>query len=176
MSELTTIRELLDAGTGIGVLASAIEQASIFTWDRFGRFGKADDGARRRILDLLAAEHAWRLAPEPGSMAPMDAAFDANVDEFSTFGWPAGELPDLAALASGIDSRPQPQSKAGQTKARDTALVAVAALMREAGMDTGRGAAARICEAVERIGATMSQDTARQLLKDMDDALERRSR
>lgn len=175
MSELVTLRHLLEQGTNIGAIATAIEQLGIWGWDRFGRFGLVSDAYKAGALDILALEHHWQVWHEPG-ISPLEQALGEEIDVFSSFGWRTDRLPDFAALETGLDTRPQTSAHArsAATKARDTVLLVVAGLMREAGIEAGRGAAVRLCEAVDRVGASMSQDTARQLLKDMDEALQRR--
>ena len=69
------------------------------------------------------------------------------------------------------------RAKAAKTRADDTLLVLVAALAKEARINIGeRGAAVRIAEATERAGAPVHQDTIRDIIKRIDDALEKRSR
>lgn len=65
-------------------------------------------------------------------------------------------------------------SSSGETKKRDSLLVIIAALAEEAGIDIERGAAVSIKRAVHELGASMSEDTIRKVLKEIPEALERR--
>lgn len=66
-------------------------------------------------------------------------------------------------------------TSSGQTKKRHSLLVIIAALAGKAGIDLKHGAAVRIKEAVEELGASMSEDTIRGILSEVPEALERRS-
>lgn len=68
------------------------------------------------------------------------------------------------------------QRRGAQTKARDTLLLIVGALCQELQISEKRGAAVRIAEAVERTGATVTEDIIRGVLKEIPDAIERRTK
>ncbi len=73
----------------------------------------------------------------------------------------------------GMDER----HKGAERKRLDSALVIIAALAREATLDlNARGASKRIVEAVQRMGATIDEDTVRGTLPEIRTAVERRTK
>lgn len=88
-----TLGELIKSKISVGTLASAIEQYGIYTWDRFGRFGKACDADRERALDLLEAQHKWEADPDAercdDPRSPLEQYNDLWDSPFDRFGWAA---------------------------------------------------------------------------------------
>jgi hypothetical protein len=80
--------------------------------------------------------------------------------------------------SSDQNSRSQPGGKANLgSKERNTLLILIAALCREAKVDyKQRGISAAIQKMTEEIGAPVSDDTINRVLKQIDSALESRSR
>lgn len=75
-----------------------------------------------------------------------------------------------ASRQSDVD-RPLP------TRSRNTMLVVIAALCAKSGIDfQARGAASRIVEAVERLGATLTDDTIKKMLDEIPEAIEVRTK
>ncbi len=58
-----TLASLIDEKTSIATLASAIEQEGIFTWDKYGRWGKASIDDENRALHLLEIYYKWEETP-----------------------------------------------------------------------------------------------------------------
>lgn len=180
-SPFLTINDILEGRTPIGVVATAIERHGVFTWDRFGRFGLADDKAKTRVLDALADIYAYsysylirHLGDEP---AYMEKEKDAAIITLQYHGWYSDQCPDFDAIRAGLDMREQPQRKGADTRSRDTMLVLIAAMAGEAGVDLNkRGAAQRIAELTEHNGAPVDGDTVRTVLKLIPEAMDRRTK
>jgi len=165
--------DLLELGYPVGTLASAVENG-IYTWDRFGRFLLADENARHIALDALAAEYAWQAGGRIG-LPPREVASGLG-SPYSVFGWRTDKLPDLDAIGRGIDQTPSPPRQSSETKKYNSALIVVAALCEKAGINhSERGTAQRIVEATELIGAKLSPATVLTILKQIPDALARRT-
>lgn len=85
----------------MATLATAIEQHGIYTWDRFGRFGLANDADKNKALCLLEVQYEWecdagaRYSSDPRSPLDQCKGFD---NPFSQFGWPDAVIPDFANL------------------------------------------------------------------------------
>lgn len=183
----STLFDLLTVDTSVGALASCIEKFGIYCWDRYGRFGPANEANTARALDLLAEAYTRRFAVETEQW--IELAFTEEPIERPSlfdFGWFDDDIPTLEMIARDIEAesnkqgepeRKTPQRRGAETKSRDTLLTIIAALSEQAGIDpSGRGAAARIAEAVERIGATIGDDTVRAVLKEIPNAVDRRSK
>jgi hypothetical protein len=86
-------------GISVGTLASAIEQSDIYTWDRFGRFGKAFPADVAEALDLLAMQYKWEADPEAvrreDPRSPLDQCDGDWENPFARFGWAKGVTPDF---------------------------------------------------------------------------------
>lgn len=71
----------------------------------------------------------------------------------------------------------RPQTKSAQKRVQNTLLTIIGALCHSAGIEaTGRGAAARIKELTEIVGAPIDDDTIRNILKQVPEAIEARSK
>jgi len=94
-----TISQLVGCGTSIATLATAIEKDGVYTWDRFGRFGKASDEDKALALDLLEAQYKWASDPEADRRedprSPMDQCEGDWTNPFERFGWAAEVEPDF---------------------------------------------------------------------------------
>ena len=84
----------------------------------------------------------------------------------------------MQLLKSSRERQENHQSKSERplsTRSRKTLLTIIAALCNEAGIGyQDRGAAKRISELTDEIGASVSDDTVRKILGDIDDAIESR--
>ncbi|NMF99910.1 hypothetical protein GPA27_21280 [Aromatoleum toluolicum] len=80
--------------------------------------------------------------------------------------------------AAGTVRTPDAQLPRGaETRKRDTLLCILAAMADQAGIDPSeRGAAARVAEWTEHIGAPVSEDTVRNVLKSIPEATQRRTK
>ena len=184
------IRDFLEGGldhreVSIGVLATVIEQKGIYTWDRFGRFGKAQKEAENDILDLLARIHQYEYDGD-GCVGhyqhPLDEAASLPWDPFSLFGWPITEKPDFEELAKQSKtaiSYPKPQAKTAATKTHNTYLLIIGALCNKLGADYNcgeRGAAVKIQKLIQEIGANCDDGTIRETLKKAQDVIDIKSK
>lgn len=96
-----TLGEWLRDNISVGTLASAIEdeKSGIYTWDRFGRFGKAGEEDRARALNLLELQHQWAsdpmaaLSDDPRS--PLEQVEGDYDNPFDRFGWAKEVTPDF---------------------------------------------------------------------------------
>ncbi|MCK0506327.1 hypothetical protein [Aromatoleum anaerobium] len=171
MSEYVTLRDLLEGcNVTIATLATAIEQAGIYTWDRFGRFKQADEPAKVRVLDLLAAQYRWSTGVDGRDTgSPLTESAYSPDDVFSAFCWPTNQAPDFGAIHQGQCEEERPQRRAGDTKMRRTYETLIVALAKRAGIDcTDRGAAVRISEITELSpGGRIGEDTIRAILRGM---------
>ena len=163
-----------------GVLASSIEKEGIQTYDRFGRRisanGESPESLRVKedALDLLAQHYGnldsleyeknfWRYEDHP----------------LALFGWPEDEAPDFSGYES--ESLPQavmashPMEKVPRIDAKHTYLLILAVLFKEAKIDfNSRGTAGLIAHATEELGSPVSEQTVRNVLKDIPEAIEYR--
>lgn len=111
-----TLSELIKTNISVGTLASAIEQSGIYTWDRFGRFGKACDSDRERAFHLLEAQHKWEADAEAersdDPRSPLEQ-YDGFWDSpFDRFGWAAEVAPNFANIRqSQVEDVPKPVGK-----------------------------------------------------------------
>lgn len=171
----------------IGVLATAIEdkENGIYTWDRFGRFGKADEAAQTRALDLLARCYEYEADPcsQPNvhdNPHPLDKASFIPDDPFETFGWYPDKLPDFKTLTQRDNAQGRnhpnpasPQQRAAATKKRDTLLVIIGALCSKAKINyTAPGAAKEIEKIMEHKRNRRDEDTILPVLKEVREVYE----
>lgn len=184
------IRDFLEGGyehreVSIGVLATAIENENIgiFTWDRFGRFVKADKAAKEKILNLLALIFNFEndfFDSHTHDPHPLDVASFQPDDPFSFFGWPSENIPDFNALAEQekAASRPRPvtqtpQEKGAVTRRKNSYLVIIGALCEKLGVDhKERGAAIKIKKYLELIGIKKDDGTLRSVLDEVQEVVE----
>ncbi len=164
-----------------GTLATAIEEKGIYTWDRFGRFGLADEAGRMKALDLLADQHAWKVegcgpSGYRDTQSPLDQC-EGRDGMFEHYGWATKVCPDFNVIRLGQSEREPRQSKGGETNSRNTLLVIIAALAKKLKIDIGeRGAAAEIHTLTELAGIPVSDDTIRGVLKMIPIAVEKRTK
>lgn len=114
-----SLAELLsDRGVSIGSLATEIERAGVYGWDRFGRFvrfGKEKQESLR-ALDGLALHYAKSIDPrDDGPGIP-----DPERDRLYLFGWRADQLPKFKEPTETVSKpdRPQAASRAEKTNLR----------------------------------------------------------
>ena len=123
-----TLGELIGINISVGTLATAIEQHGIYTWDRFGRFGKASDPDKEQALYLLAVQHKWEADPEASlredTRSPLDQC-DGDWDRpFDRFGWASEVAPDFDNIRQ-AQSEEEPKRRAGvRRKAPDSFVAA----------------------------------------------------
>lgn len=121
----------LDVSTG--VLATAIEQHGVYSWDRYGRFKQfgPDSDVAQKALDQLAALHAARVSAE------LDGDYDGpDWEMFSESGgdyfcWPSSAAPDFKALsvATHQEQAPPPRSAGAAAREENADLRMVGALL-----------------------------------------------
>lgn len=123
-AEFTPLYVLYGSGKSPGTLATAIEKAGIYGWDRYGRFKhfKPNEPEVHLALDALA----WQARHEddPDSPSPM---FDEGINALSRFGWPANEQPDFAAIEAG--ALPAPERPHVNQKSENSTLAIVGSLL-----------------------------------------------
>lgn len=94
-----TLGQLLGIKVSVGTLASAIEQQGVYTWDRFGRFGKANSSDIERALSLLAAQYRWEADVEASfrddPRSPLEQSEGDWDNPFDGFGWAAEVAPNF---------------------------------------------------------------------------------
>lgn len=166
----------------VGALASSIEKEGIQTWDRFGRRisanGESPESLRvkEHALDLLAQHYSNLDSLE------YEKNFWRNDDHpLELFGWPGDEAPDF----SGYESESLPKAvmashlmeKVPRIDAKHTYLLILAVLFKEAKIDfNSRGTAGLIAHATEELGSPVSEQTVRNVLKDIPEAIEYRQK
>ena len=163
-----------------GVLASSIEKEGIQTYDRFGRRisanGESPESLRvkEHALDLLA-QHYGNL----DSLEYEENFWRYDDHPLELFGWPEDEAPDFSGYES--ESVPQavmashPMEKVPRIDAKHTYLLILAVLFKEAEIDfNSRGTAGLIAHATEVLGSPVSEQTVRNVLKDIPEAIEYR--
>lgn len=183
-----SIRNYLEVGSvkrpySIGIFATVIEDVDtgIYTWDRFGRFGKADNAAKERILNLLADVYYYEF--NLGDIMehipnPLENAGEYPNNPIDLFGWPIEKLPDFEKFVQQNTEAnslppPTPQAKAGDTKKQNTFLIIIGALCRKLKLDLkNRGEASDIKKMVEEIGCTLDAETIRNVLKNVESVVE----
>jgi hypothetical protein len=94
-----SIAQLMSVSVSIATLATAIEEDGIYTWDRFGRFGKAAETDVANALTLLEAQYKWANDPEVDSRndprSPMEQCEGDWDNPFDRYGWAAEVAPDF---------------------------------------------------------------------------------
>ena len=166
--------------TSVGVLASSIEKEGIQTYDRFGRRissnGESPESLRvkEEALDLLA-QHYDNL----DSLEYENTFWRYENTPLELFGWPEDEAPDFSGYES--ESLPKavmashPMEKVPRIDAKRTYLLILAVLFKEAKIDfDSRGTAGLIARATEELGSPVSEETVRNILKDIPEAIEYR--
>jgi len=166
----------------IGTLATAIEneKIGIYTWDRFGRFGKADEAAKEEILNLLDDIYKFDNSIEQfydETLSPLKEEAGRLNDRSRYFGWLIKELPDFKEISeqhkAADKPRPKPQEKAAMTKIQNTHLLIIWALCTKLGIQCNeRGAAVRIRELIEETGAKCDEGTISKVLKKLQEVVE----
>jgi len=164
----------------VGVLASSIEKEGIQTYDRFGRRissnGESPESLRvkEEALDLLALHY-----DNLDSLEYENTFWRYENTRYELFGWPEDEAPDFSGYES--ESLPQavmashPMEKVPRIDAKRTYLLILAVLFKEAKIDfDSRGTAALIAHATEALGSPVSEETVRNILKDIPEAIEYR--
>lgn len=130
-----TLGQLLGLKISVGTLASAIEQHGIYTWDRFGRFGKASDTNKDRALSLLEMQHSWEadagasFSDDPRS--PLEQCEGDWDSPFERFGWASEVAPDFDNIRQ-TQSEEEPKRKSTvRRKAPDSFVTAFVKLVVE---------------------------------------------
>jgi hypothetical protein len=103
--EFVSLGQCLQDGKSYAVLASAIEQHGIYTWDRFGRFGHFKPGSAEAddVLDVLALQYAAEQSPYDDD----DEDFDSPDSLLRLCGWPRDKLPDFAPFEAEMAGSPK---------------------------------------------------------------------
>ncbi len=119
----------------VGVLATAIEDRGIYTWDRFGRFrkfgpvkhGDPEPKEITNILNMLAGVHEYEQ--EVGSPGfDRQHPVDAWPEHFGVYGWLREDLPDFDAIQRGTGASPPKPIKSGWMPS-DRKIIEVLALV-----------------------------------------------
>ncbi len=136
-----SLGDLLSKKVSVATLATAIEKHGIYTWDRFGRFGKIEKEnaatAAATAFDYLARVVEWEDehagdAPgiHPAEQHPLDATNGMSTP-FCTFGWAKEVLPDLDTIKHAQTEAPQKPGVAVKRKAPDKFVAALVRLLVE---------------------------------------------
>lgn len=136
-----TLRQLLSdpLRVTVGTLATAIENAGIYSWDKYGRFKKFDKETAefQHALELLATVHRFEDEPYPGQGEhPLDESGGPD-DPFALFGWAHEVTPNFTTIRSGQTEGPGKKQR-GALRAETTYQHIIAALLQYiAGTTTG---------------------------------------
>ncbi len=139
-----TLGQLIREDLPIAALATAIEKGGIYSWDRFGRYGKTCDANMAFVLDLLAKQYKWEMDPYVGRFKdprspleqhddPPNNPDDAEdwVNPFDQFVWKKNERPDFDNIYQPqIENGLKPVNKA-KRKAPDAFVAALVRLLVE---------------------------------------------
>lgn len=184
-----SLADVLRTKTTVATLATAIEQFGIQTYDRFGRRIAATEDSpdvtvsKARALDFLAAYYAEKLAADEAAPYHPESNPDRWLEydsPLTVFGWPTDEAPDFGKIDTEIPpdslkSKNRNFDSPVSTRTRRTYLTIIAALCAIAKIDPqARGTAQRIRESAENQGTPVDDDTIRNALKEIPDALESR--
>lgn len=127
-----TLGDLLREKVTVATLATAIENAGIYGWDRYGRIGPADESLKKRALDLLAKQLEWEGDPLVGSdedpRSPLELSEDSN-GPFGSYGWPIDRLPDFEAISPGQFEMSVAKGAPAKRKAPDKFVAALISLL-----------------------------------------------
>jgi len=171
----------------VGVLATAIEAEGIQTYDRFGRRISANGDSpesphvKEEALDLLAEYYDGICRGDPESEEYRNNFFLYEEHPMLRFGWSTDEAPNF----SGYESETPPQAvmasnsleKVPRSDARYTYLILLAVLFKEAEIDVrGHGTAGIIAHATELLGSPVSEQTVRNVLNGITEAIEYRKK
>ena len=182
------IGALISQGHAVAELASAIARWGVGVLDQFGRLTLTDEKAKDQALAALADFFSWQQREEPGAREAEDhrlvlLAYPGNqyLDSFwvTLDGYEGAQ--GVADLPAPIESHGKVRGgnpeKSATTRTEVTLLVLIAALAQALGISTqDRGAATRIRDLTEELGTPVDDDTIRNALKRIPDALERRRR
>ena len=94
------LASLLGIKISVGKLASAIESHGIYTWDKYGRFGLANDADKERALDLIEVFYKWKNTPPQekayeDTQSPLD-----RCNDYFKFGWASEVAPDFDSIGN----------------------------------------------------------------------------
>ena len=180
-----SLADLLGTNTSVATLATTIETVGIQTYDRFGRrISATDDGPEINVrksaaLNVLASYYAFISGEDRDENFNPDLWFEFD-SPLQMFGWPKDEVPNFDKVAAeDLPEALKPKkhnidTQVG-TRTRRTYLTIMAALCQRCGINYQvRGAAQRIKEATEDLGAHIDDDTIQAMLKEIPDALEAR--
>lgn len=171
--QFTSVGDLLAMNEQvIPTLATAIEQG-VFTFDRFGRFVRAEGSILESALDALA-EMAW----EPEYPGHLPERSDELASEFlCRYGWAANAMPDFAAIAEGLNNVDPPRRIATSRESSKPIQIA-AAIAKHYKMDLTL-AGSNIQRMVEQIGGTISPTKAieyrDEMIKILQDSSEKKT-
>lgn len=178
-----TVRQLLEAASGM--------QLKLHVAVRPFKYTVVELGGSRHPNFPGGSSTSQRVELLPAYAAELSNFGNANVDRF-----PFPDIPGVPGTFLFVLDAPQrvtidhvwiARGHVARLKDADTATVAtrhrrtlltiIAALCKKAGIDhAGRGAAAAISSATAEIGAPVGDDSIRDLLKEIPDAIESRSR
>lgn len=149
----------------IGLIAKAIELHGVYTWDRFDRFGLADESAKTEALNLLAKLAEWRTTGR--GMPPLEEAYGMPENPYGWFGWPSDACPDFDSIDIKEKTR---QQKSGIKKIEQSLYKIIAGLAFGAKIQVSeRGAARRVKDLIEQIGMTLDEETILKRLREVDE-------
>lgn len=132
---LETLEVLLKRGIPVATLATAVEKAGVFGWDRYKRFGELDESGKKKALDLLAKQADWetdplsRTADDPRS--PLERSRDDVDGPFGHYGWPSGKVPDFESLNQTYLEEQNRKPTKAKRKAPDEFVAALIKLLVE---------------------------------------------
>lgn len=188
VSRWRPIGELISQGHAVAEIASAIARWGVGIVDQFGSLTLTDEEARDRARAALADFFSWQQREEPGER-------EAEDHRLALLAYPGNQYLDSFWVTldgydgdQGLADIPVPSESHGRvrggnpeksatTRAEVTLLVLIEALAQALGISTqDRGAATRIRDLTEGLGTPVDDDTIRNALKRIPDALERRRR
>jgi len=130
-----TLGQLLRIDVSVGTLATAIEQHGIYTWDRFGRFGKASDPDKDRALSLLEVQHNWEADAEASfredPRSPLEKCEGDWDSPFDRFGWASEVAPDFDNIRQSQSEEEPKRKSIARRKAPDSFVAAFVKLAVE---------------------------------------------
>ena len=123
------LASLLRIKISAGKLASAIESEGIYTWDKYGRFGLANDVDKQRALDLIEIFYKWKNTPPQeeayeDTQSPLD-----RCNDYFKFGWASEVAPDFDSIGNAhiqakldLTSSPKPSVSAWDIRCKFTVI------------------------------------------------------
>ncbi len=119
----------------IATLATAIEEAGIYSWDKYGRFKKFDKNSPENslALALLAEIHTYEQAPDAThsyeDRHPLESCEDDWDNPFAKYGWASKVMPDFEAIVANQIEIPDAKKPPGKKREETSYLNIIGALL-----------------------------------------------